>query len=309
MVAGVAGFLGSHLADSLIASGHNVFGLDNLSTGSISNIEHLANSDHFEFIQTNISKTLPAGLNNIQMIYHMASPASPPRYMDLPLETMEVNTQGTQNLLELARKENARILFASTSEIYGDPFVHPQPESYWGNVNPIGPRSVYDEAKRFGETLMALYHRQGWANTVIIRIFNTYGPRLDPNDGRVVSSFIRDALRGKPLPIFGDGSQTRSFCYVSDLISGIRLAAESTHSGPINLGNTTENTLLELAQIISELFEIKLELSYSELPEDDPKQRQPDISLAQHILGWEPKVALRDGLLETINWMRAQPLN
>lgn len=306
LVTGAAGFVGSHLVDAHLQLGDEVIGVDNFSTGSPKNISHLTNNPQFRFIEHDISQGIPTDIKTVSKIYHFASPASPPRYMKLPLETMAVNTEGTRHLLNLAQQTNARILFASTSEIYGDPLVHPQVETYWGNVNPIGPRSIYDEAKRFGETLLALYQRMEWADTAIIRIFNTYGPRLDPDDGRVVSSFIREALQGRALPIFGDGTQTRSFCYVSDLVSGVVAMMESGNHGPINLGNPNEFTLLELAKVVSEVTKTEMNLKYFELPEDDPKQRQPNISKAKNLLGWEPKVQLREGLAETASWMASR---
>lgn len=304
LITGAAGFVGSHLVDSHIQRGDQVIGVDNLATGSLQNIAHLSSNKQFTFINHDISQGVPSELPNVEKVYHFASPASPPRYLNLPLETMAVNTEGTRHLLEFSKSSGARILFASTSEVYGDPLVHPQVETYWGNVNPIGPRSVYDEAKRYGETLLALYQRMDWADTAIIRIFNTYGPRLDPEDGRVVSSFLRDALRGKPLPIFGNGTQTRSFCFVSDLVNGIMRMMDSGHHGPVNLGNPNEFTLLELAAIVGEVLQINPELEFFDLPQDDPKQRKPDISLAKSVLNWEPTVQLREGLVTTAAWMK-----
>jgi len=305
LVTGAAGFLGSHLCDALIEREYRVFGLDNLSTGKTKNIDHLNQVSNFKFYERNLSFGLPNELQiEFDEIYHLASPASPPRYLAMPLETLWVNTKGTEFLLNHTKNYGGRLLFASTSEIYGDPFEHPQREAYWGNVNPIGPRSVYDEAKRLGETYLSLYHRENWANTVIIRIFNTYGPRLDPNDGRVISSFLRDGILGKPIEVFGDGTQTRSFCFVDDLIDGIIKAQESNQFGPINLGNPDEFSLLELADKISLVLNKKLEMEFKPLPEDDPKRRKPDISLAKDLLDWEPKINLLEGLEKTAEWMR-----
>ena len=307
LVTGAAGFLGSHLVDALLAIGHEVVGVDNFCTGSKQNLAHLQTTKQFDFHELDVSLGLGELSNSkFDSIYHMASPAAPPRYMKLAMETMQVNTVGTQHLLQHASATGARLLFASTSEIYGDPLEHPQSESYWGNVNSIGPRSVYDEAKRFGETLLAHYHREGLAETVIIRIFNTYGPRMDPSDGRVVSSFLRDAILGKPLQVFGDGKQTRSFCYVSDLIMGIMAAMESEISGPVNLGNPYEFTLLELAEKVGRTLTIEPVLEFQDLPTDDPKRRCPDISYAKSELGWEPKIELAEGLKLTAQWLKTK---
>lgn len=305
LVTGSAGFLGSNLCSVLIKQGHEVYGLDNLSTGSKRNLEPLANSKNFFFYDADLTLGLPKDLElRFDYIYHFASPASPPRYLALALETIAVNTTGTKILLDHVKKHGGRILFASTSEIYGDPLQHPQNESYWGNVNPIGPRSVYDEAKRLGETLVSLYQRNGWAETSLIRIFNTYGPHLDPDDGRVVSSFLRDGIFGKPLKVFGDGTQTRSFCFVDDLIDGIVLTMEKGFIGPVNLGNPNEFTLLELAKKVGRVLGINPNLEFQELPQDDPKQRKPDISLATTELGWKPTVELEAGLEITADWMK-----
>jgi len=307
LVTGAAGFLGSHLVDALLTAGHEVVGVDNFSTGNKQNLAHLQGNKQFEFQELDVSLGLSELANSkIDYIYHMASPASPPLYMKLAMETMQVNTAGTQHLLQHAQRTGARLLFASTSEIYGDPLEHPQRESYWGNVNSIGPRSVYDEAKRFGETLLAHFDREGLAETVIIRIFNTYGPRMDPNDGRVVSSFLRDGILDKPLQVFGDGKQTRSFCYVSDLITGILAAMESGISGPINLGNPNEFTLLELAEKVGKTLNIEPVIEFQELPTDDPKMRCPDISYAKSALHWEPKIELAEGLALTAQWLKSQ---
>ena len=307
LVTGAAGFVGSNLVDSLLSDGHEVFAIDNFCTGSPANIAHLADDKNFTFIERDII----AGLGEFEsikfdQIFHMASPASPPRYMELAIETMHVNTTATELLLMYATRHGSRLLFASTSEIYGDPHEHPQRESYWGNVNPIGPRSVYDEAKRFGETLLSHFHRNEGTDTVIVRIFNTYGPRMDPDDGRVVSSFIRDGIKGKSFPVFGDGKQTRSFCFVSDLVAGLRAAMDSGITGPVNLGNPNEFTLLELATKVGSVLGIEPVLEFKELPVDDPKQRQPDISYAKSELNWEPKIELAEGLQLTADWMKTQ---
>lgn len=307
LVTGAAGFVGSNLVDSLLSDGCEVFGIDNFCTGSPANIAHLPGNKNFTFLERDIT----TGLGDFEsikfdQIFHMASPASPPRYMELAIETMHVNTTATELLLQHATKHGSRLLFASTSEIYGDPHEHPQRESYWGNVNPIGPRSIYDEAKRFGETLLSHFHRSEGTDTVIVRIFNTYGPRMDPDDGRVVSSFIRDGIKGKPFPVFGDGKQTRSFCFVSDLVAGLRAAMDSGISGPVNLGNPNEFTLLELATQVGEVLGIEPALEFGELPIDDPKQRQPDISYAKAALNWEPKIELTEGLQLTADWMKTQ---
>ena len=305
LVTGAAGFVGSHLVDSLLGDGHEVVGVDNFSTGNQANIAHLAANASFQFFELDIV----AGLGDLEsikfdQIFHLASPASPPHYMRLAIETMHVNTTATEILLQQATKHGSRLLFASTSEIYGDPHEHPQRESYWGNVNPIGPRSVYDEAKRFGETLLSHFHRSENTDTVIVRIFNTYGPRMDPDDGRVVSSFIRDGIKAKPFQVFGDGKQTRSFCFVSDLVAGLRAAMDSGISGPVNLGNPNEFTLLELATEVGKVLDIDPVLEFKELPIDDPKQRQPDISYAKSALNWEPKIELSEGLQLTADWMK-----
>lgn len=305
LVTGAAGFLASNLCKALIQRDYFVYGLDNFCTGFKRNLVDLEGSEKFNFFSADLSLGLPKDLEtNFDYVYHFASPASPPRYLDLSLETIAVNTAGTKILLDHVRKYGGRMLFASTSEIYGDPLQHPQKENYWGNVNPIGPRSVYDEAKRLGETLVSLYQRNGWAETSLIRIFNTYGPHLDPNDGRVVSSFLRDGILGKPLTVFGDGMQTRSFCFVNDLIDGIILAMEKGFTGPLNLGNPNEFTMLELAQKVGKVLGINPNLEFHKLPQDDPKQRKPDISLAMTELGWKPKVDLDAGLQITANWMK-----
>ena len=300
-VVGAAGFIGSHLSKHHLDRGDRVIGLDNFATGHLRNIADIS-SPNWSFIEGDLlTANLPT---NIDKIYHMASPASPPKYMALAWETMEVNTAGTKRLIDLAAAAGARILFASTSEVYGDPLVHPQPEGYWGNVNPIGPRSVYDEAKRFGETLMSHARASGYANTVLIRIFNTYGPNMDPWDGRVVSTFIRQALAQEPLSIFGDGSQTRSFCFVDDLVRGIVAAMNSGLSGPINLGNPNEFSLMELAKVIKDELGVNVPIEHFALPADDPRQRQPVIELARNSLGWEPTIQLSEGVRRTAAWMK-----
>lgn len=307
LVTGAAGFVGSNLVDSLLSDGHEVFGIDNFCTGSPANIAHLADNKNFKFLEHDAITGLGEFTDvKFDQIFHMASPASPPRYMELAIETMHVNTTATELLLKHATKNGSRLLFASTSEIYGDPHEHPQKESYWGNVNPIGPRSIYDEAKRFGETLLSHFHRSENTDTVIVRIFNTYGPRMDPEDGRVVSSFIRDGIKGLPFQVFGDGKQTRSFCFVSDLVAGIRAAMDSGITGPVNLGNPNEFTLLELATKVGSVLGIEPILEFKVLPVDDPKQRQPDISYAKSALNWEPKIQLAEGLQLTADWMKTR---
>jgi dTDP-glucose 4,6-dehydratase len=300
LITGVAGFIGSNLAKAHLIEGHEVVGVDNFSTGSRRNIENLQDLD---FIDSGVIESISSLPQAVDVIYHFASPASPEKYMAQPINTMEVNTTGTHRLLEYASKVGARIIFASTSEVYGDPLLTPQAESYWGNVNPIGPRSVYDEAKRFGETLVSHFQRQNLANAGIIRIFNTYGPNMDPYDGRVVSNFIRQALQGQPLTIYGSGEQTRSFCYIDDLVRGILAMGTSSEAGPINLGNPEERTLLDLAEIVLEITNSSSRLEFHELPQDDPKQRRPDINLAQSNLGWEPSVDIKTGIIRTSEWI------
>jgi len=294
VVTGGAGFVGSHLCERLIAEGHSVICLDNLDTGSLQNIEHLRTAG-FEFRNVDLTEFVDAP-EAVDYVFHLASPASPIDYMRLPLHTLKVGSYGTHHALGLAKFKRARFLLASTSEVYGDPLVHPQPESYWGNVNPIGPRGVYDEAKRYAEAMTMAYHRQQGVDTCIARIFNTYGPRMRPMDGRAVPAFMRQAMHDKPLTVFGDGSQTRSFCYVDDLVEGLLRLAQSGEHEPMNLGNPAEMSLLELAKTIIEVTGSKSEIVFSALPIDDPKLRQPDITKAKRILEWEPKVALRDGL-------------
>jgi dTDP-glucose 4,6-dehydratase len=300
LITGVAGFIGSHLALAHLKEGDQVTGLDNFSTGVARNMGSL---DKLEFIDSGLLQSRKLLPKSPDIIYHLASPASPEKYMAQPINTMEVNTVGTGMLLEYSLEVGARVIFASTSEVYGDPLENPQKEDYWGNVNPIGPRSVYDEAKRFGETFVSHFQREYSANAGIIRIFNTYGPNMDPYDGRVVSNFIRQALLGDPLTIYGTGNQTRSFCYVDDMVDGIRKMGKSDLNGPINLGNPQDRTLLDLARIILEVTGSKSKLEFMELPEDDPKQRQPDITKARALLGWEPLVDIETGIQKTANWI------
>jgi len=295
VVSGGAGFLGSHLCDYLLANGHRVICVDNLDTGSLQNIEHLRNGDDFLF--QNHDVTEPFFIEErIDYVFHLASPASPIDYLRLPLHTLKVGSYGTHNMLGLAKFKRARFLIASTSEVYGDPQVHPQPETYWGHVNPIGPRGVYDEAKRYAEALVMAYHRQQGVDTSIARIFNTYGPRMRPHDGRAIPTFVRQALENKPLTVFGDGSQTRSFCYVDDLIRGLYALATSGEHLPVNIGNPHEMTLLELAEAVVRVTGSKSEIVFEALPVDDPQVRQPDITRARQVLGWEPEVELDEGL-------------
>jgi len=294
VVTGGAGFLGSHLCDHLVARGDRVVCVDNLETGSLQNVEHLR-SDAFTFVNHDMTGHLAID-EPVDFVYHLASPASPIDYARLPLQTLKVGSYGTHNALGLAKFKRARYLLASTSEVYGDPEVHPQPEGYWGNVNPIGPRGVYDEAKRYAEALTMAYHRQQGVDTCIVRIFNTYGPRMRPHDGRAIPTFVRQALSDQPLTVFGDGTQTRSFCYVDDLVRGLVMLAESGEHLPVNIGNPNEFTLNQLAEAVIDLTESKSEIVYEALPVDDPQVRQPDITRARQILGWEPEVELAEGL-------------
>jgi dTDP-glucose 4,6-dehydratase len=299
LVTGGAGFLGSHLCDELLRRGHHVVCVDNLETGSLANIEHIRTSK-FEFLQLDIVE--PYFVERpVDVVYHLASPASPIDYLRLPLHTLKVGSYGTHHSLGLAKAHRARFLLASTSEVYGDPQVHPQKETYWGHVNPIGPRGVYDEAKRYAEALTMAYHRQQGVDTSIIRIFNTYGPRMRPHDGRAIPTFLRQALRNRPLTVFGDGSQTRSFCYVDDLVRGMIALAESGQHQPINIGNPNEFTLLQLAEAVIEVTDSSSEIVFEALPTDDPQVRQPDITLARRLLGWEPAVELHEGLAKTLD--------
>lgn len=307
LIAGGAGFLGSHLCDHYIKT-HQVVCVDNLATGRRENIAHLLEAPNFTFIASDISEELPEAITKHQydIVANLASPASPPGYQRLALETLQVGSLGTWNLLQLARRDQARFFHASTSEVYGDPTVHPQPETYWGNVNSYGPRSMYDEAKRYAEALIYSFRQRHQLSTAIIRIFNTYGPRMDPKDGRVVSNFIVQALKGEPITIYGEGNQTRSFCYVDDLIAGMVALIESNEEGPINIGNPGEFTIKELAEKVIALTNSQSELVYKPLPKDDPMQRQPDITLAKTKLGWEPKVALEAGLQKTISYFEKE---
>jgi dTDP-glucose 4,6-dehydratase len=307
VVAGGAGFLGSHMCDHLIARGDSVICLDDMSTGSIANVAHLMENDAFSLIVTDVSEKVELNSDaKIDAVANLASPASPPAYLERPLETLAVGSEGTRRLLELARTHDARFLMASTSEIYGDPEVHPQVESYRGSVDPTGPRSVYDEAKRFAESMTMAMHRTYGVNVGIARIFNTYGPRLSPGDGRVVSNFIAQALLGESLTIYGDGMQTRSFCYVDDEIAGLIALLDSSLTGPVNIGNPDERTMMELAQLVLELSGSSSDIVYRPLPTDDPTRRCPDITLATAELGWVPSIALRDGIERTLQFMANQ---
>jgi len=303
VITGAAGFLGSHLSERLLREGNEVIGVDNLLTGHQRNLDLLSQFTGFRFIHANVSKSLPVG-GAVDRIFHLASPASPIDYVELPFETLYVSSDGTRNCLHLAEATGARFFIASTSEVYGDPAVHPQVESYWGNVNPIGPRSVYDEAKRFGEALTMAFHRYKGVQTRIVRIFNTYGPRMRHNDGRVIPAFVSQALQGKPLTIFGEGTQTRSFCFVSDLIDGFIRLMESDLTEPCNIGNPNERTMLELADHINKVTGNSAGIVHRPLPTDDPTRRRPDITRASTELGWEPKVSFEDGLERTIEWFR-----
>jgi dTDP-glucose 4,6-dehydratase len=306
VVTGGAGFLGSHLCDHLIAKGFRVICVDNLDTGSLQNVEHLR-GDEFLFINQDVTQHLEIN-EPVDVVYHLAALASPIDYLRMPLHSLKVGSYGTHNALGLAKFKRARFLLASTSEVYGDPQVHPQPETYWGNVNPIGPRGVYDEAKRYAEAMAMAYHGQQGVDTAIARIFNTYGPRMRPNDGRAVPTFVRQALEGKPLTVFGDGSQTRSFCYVDDLIRGLALLAESGEHLPVNLGNPAEFTLNELAEAVLRISGSKSEIVYEALPVDDPQVRQPDITRARQLLGWQPEVELEEGLRRMLPSFGREPV-
>jgi dTDP-glucose 4,6-dehydratase len=305
VVTGAAGFLGSHLTDLLLARGHKVIGLDNFVTGSADNIAHLGGNQNFKFIQQDVTEFIFLE-GPVDFVWHFASPASPIDYLQIPIQTMKVGSLGTHKALGLAKNKNARFLIASTSEIYGDPLLHPQPEEYWGNVNTIGPRGCYDEAKRFAEALTMAYHREHKVETRIVRIFNTYGPRMRINDGRVVPAFVSQAITNKPITIFGKGTQTRSFCYVSDLIEGIYRLMMSDYDLPVNIGNPTEMTMVQFAEQIIQATGSKSKLVYKPLPQDDPKQRKPDITKAKALLKWEPKVKLAEGLTDTIAYFRTK---
>jgi dTDP-glucose 4,6-dehydratase len=304
LVTGAAGFLGSHLTDRLLSEGHSVVGVDNLSTGDLENLAHLAREPRFRFEQRDICTSFDPG--PVDYVFNLASPASPPEYLRLAIETLRVGSAGTDNTLEIAYKYGASYLHASTSECYGDPLEHPQTEDYWGNVNPVGPRSVYDESKRYAEALVMAWHRSRGVNTHLVRIFNTYGPRLHPSDGRVISNFMMQALRGEPLTIYGDGSQTRSFCYVDDLIEGIIRLSRSSEHLPVNLGNPDEFSILEAAQAVLEATGSMSELRFSPLPLDDPSRRCPDITKARTLLGWEPRITLKEGLAKSLDFFRSK---
>jgi dTDP-glucose 4,6-dehydratase len=304
VVTGGAGFLGSHLCDFLLGEGYRVICIDNLDTGSLQNVEHIRSAD-FLFLNHDLTHHVEVA-EPVDVVFHLASPASPIDYMRLPLHTLKVGSYGTHNALGLAKFKRARFLLASTSEVYGDPQVHPQPETYWGNVNPIGPRGVYDEAKRYAEAMTMAYHRQQGVDTCIARIFNSYGPRMRRGDGRAIPTFIRQALESKPVTVFGDGSQTRSFCYVDDLVRGIYLLAMSDQHLPVNLGNPDEWTLLELAELVIRVTDSRSEIVFEALPEDDPQVRQPDITRARETLGWEPEIGLEEGLRLTVDALAAE---
>ncbi|MFN7959913.1 MAG: UDP-glucuronic acid decarboxylase family protein [Thermoanaerobaculia bacterium] len=304
LITGAAGFLGSHLAERLVEEGLSVVGVDNFITGKAENLAHLAGHPRFRFVEHDVSRPLFLD-DDVGYVLHFASPASPIDYLELPIQTLKVGSLGTHNMLGLAKSKGARFLLASTSEVYGDPLVHPQPESYWGNVNPVGPRGVYDEAKRFAEAITMAYHRYHGLEIRIVRIFNTYGPRMRPRDGRVVPAFIQQALLGEPLSIFGDGSQTRSFCYVDDLVEGIWRLLQSDLVQPVNIGNPHEMTIRQFAEVIRDRVGSASPLAFQPLPEDDPKIRQPDITLARERLGWSPRVPLEVGLDRTIEYFRS----
>ncbi|WP_020579195.1 UDP-glucuronic acid decarboxylase family protein [Actinopolymorpha alba] len=306
VVTGGAGFIGSHLCERLLAEDYEVVCLDNFLTGRPDNVAHLIEQAGFRLVRCDVTDYIHV-VGPVDMVLHFASPASPIDYLQLPIHTLKVGSIGTLHALGLAREKGARFVLASTSEAYGDPLVHPQPETYWGNVNPVGPRGVYDEAKRFAEALTMAYRSTHGLDTAIVRIFNTFGPRLRPNDGRAIPTFVRQALRGEPLTVAGDGSQTRSICYVDDMVEGILRMAHSDHPGPMNLGNPHELSVLELAQWVRELTGSASDIHFIPRPEDDPRVRQPDIAQARDVLGWEPKVAVEDGLRRTIAWFRDHP--
>jgi dTDP-glucose 4,6-dehydratase len=304
LVTGAAGFLGSHLTDRLLGEGNTVVGVDNLSTGNLENLAHLSHEPRFRFEEQDICQ--PFDLGKFDYVFDFASPASPPEYLRLGIETLRVGSVGVENTLKIADQHNAGFLHASTSECYGDPLEHPQRESYWGNVNPVGPRSVYDESKRFAEAMVMAYHRSRGVDTHLVRIFNTYGPRLHPSDGRVISNLMMQALRNEPLTIYGDGKQTRSFCYVDDLIEGILRLSRSTEHFPVNIGNPHEFTILECAQAVLDVTGSKSELRFEDLPEDDPTRRQPDITKARTLLGWEPRITLKEGLEKSLEFFKSK---
>jgi len=304
LVTGAAGFLGSHLVDRLLRDGLDVVGIDNLCTGNRENLAHLCDNDHFHFEQQDICEAFDFG--PVDFVYNMASPASPPEYMRLAIETLRVGSAGVENALKIAQKYKAGFLQASTSECYGDPLEHPQRESYWGHVNPVGPRSVYDESKRYAEALVMAYHRSHGVNTHLVRIFNTYGPRLQPSDGRVISNFMMQALKGEPLTIYGEGRQTRSFCYVDDLVGGIVRLCRSSEAMPVNIGNPGEFTIIECAQAVLRVTGSKSKLVFRELPQDDPTRRCPDITRAKQLLGWEPSISLEEGLQRSLDYFKSK---
>ncbi len=306
VVTGGAGFLGSHLCTRILGEGHEVVALDNYITGQPPNVAHLGDNPSFTLVEADVTEGISVD-GDVDLVMHWASPASPIDYLEHPIETMKVGSHGTENALELALNKGSRFVLASTSETYGDPLVHPQPESYWGNVNPVGPRAVYDEAKRYAEALTTAYRSHHRLDTGIVRIFNTFGPRMRPNDGRAIPAFVSQALQNKPITVAGDGSQTRSICYVDDLIDGIWRMAQSEQAGPINIGNPTEISMLDLAKWIAELTGSSSEIVFIDRPVDDPGLRRPDITLAQTLLGWEPQVSAEDGLLRTIEWFRSHP--
>jgi dTDP-glucose 4,6-dehydratase len=301
LISGAAGFIGSHLCDLLVEDGHSVVAVDNLITGSLENIEHLRSNPKFEFHELDVTRSFEIG-GNVHCVMHLASLASPKDYLEHPIETLESGSSGTRNMLDIARRHSATFLLTSTSECYGDPLEHPQKETYWGNVNPVGPRSCYDESKRYAEALTMAYHREYGLKTNIARIFNTYGPRMQLKDGRVVPAFIDQALNREPLTIFGDGSQTRSFCYVSDLVHGLYLLSKSDERYPVNLGNPREMTILEFAECIKRVAAVDIDIVFRPLPQDDPKRRQPDITKAREVLGWEPQVTLEEGIAATFDY-------
>jgi len=305
VVTGAAGFLGSHLVDLLLTRGHKVIGIDNFVTGAVDNISHLGGNPDFKFIEQDVTEFIFLDVP-VDYVWHFASPASPVDYLELPIQTLKVGSLGTHKALGLAKNKRARFLLASTSEIYGDPLVHPQTEDYWGNVNPIGPRGCYDEAKRFAEALAMAYHKEHGVQTRVVRIFNTYGPRMRLHDGRVVPAFISQALKHRPVTVFGRGGQTRSFCYVSDLIEGIYRLMMSAYEQPVNIGNPAEMTVLEFAKAIIQATASRSKITFKPLPQDDPRQRRPDITRARKILGWEPKVPLAEGLVRTIDYFRGK---
>ncbi len=301
VVTGAAGFVGSHVVTRLVDDGWTVVGLDNLVTGRDENLDHLAERDTFSLRHADVSEGFTLD-GEVDLVLHLASPASPPDYLQRPLQTLRAGSLGTQSALDLATEKGARIVLASTSEVYGDPLVHPQTEDYWGNVNPVGPRSVYDEAKRYAEALAMAYHRVHGLSVALARIFNTYGPRMRRDDGRAVPNFVVQALHDEPITVHGDGSQTRSLCFVDDLVEGLMRLAASEHTGPLNLGNPEEVTVLQLAELVRELSDSRSEVVFVERPEDDPARRRPDITLARSVLGWEPTVPLREGLARTLEW-------